>query len=357
MLLRVKRRLNDLTPHFFFFGSLLFAICLLSSAAIFIRLSEQEISASATIFNRLWIATIFLVFWDGLTSFFLRSSSNFSSETRHNIGKYLGVLILAAIVDLACLLLWAFSLEGASISNSNLLHNLTPIFATLGGWIWLNQSFNNQFVIGVTLATFGASAIAISDFQFGYQYLTGDALALISALFYGISYLIYEKLRVIFSAKSLLSITCFFRLILLLPIVLLSDAPIFPSSWLGWLSVIGLGILCQSCANLILLHSLKQFSSSFISLFLLLDPIFTAILAGIIFAEQLSFLNWIAFGLILLGIYFAKSGQGAETLVSESWDKELGLGESCLLPDPAVETIEEVEESRPEQSINLPAGF
>lgn len=319
----ITRKLQSSIHHLWLFGSLLFAVCLLSSAAIFIRISEQEISASATIFNRLWIASVFLIIWDSITSLVSQSSSSFSCENRLNIGKHLGILIISAIVDLACILLWAFSLEQTNISNSNLLHNLTPVFATLGGWIWLKQSFNNQFIAGLVLATFGAGLITVSDFQFGFQYLIGDSLALISALFYGISYLIYERLIVIFSARSLLSITCFFRLLLLLPIVLFSDAPIFPSSWLGWLSVIGLGILCQSCANLILIHSLKKFSSGFISLFLMLDPIFTAILAGIIFAEQLSFLNWMAFGLVLLGIYLAKSGQGAETSVAASLEENL----------------------------------
>lgn len=308
----IQKQSETFTHQVFSFGSLLFAIFLLSFAAIFTRLSEQEISASATVFNRLWIAVIFLVLWDRMTSFTSQSTSDFSVENRQKISQHLGILMLSALIDLACILLWAISLNQTSVSNSNLLHNLTPVFATLGGWLWLNQSFDSQFIVGIILATSGASAIAFADFQFSSQYLIGDSLALLSAIFYGFSYLIYEQLRVIFAAKTLLLITCFFRSLLVLPIIFLTDAPVFPSSWLGWLVVIGLGILCQSWANLILLHSLKQFSSGFISLFLLLDPIITAILAWIIFSERLTFLNWIAFGCVLLGIYYAKSGQGAE---------------------------------------------
>ncbi|MGB3511705.1 MAG: DMT family transporter [Microcoleaceae cyanobacterium] len=337
MSVNIQKQPENFTEQLFFFSALLFAICLLSFAAIFIRLSEQEISASATIFNRLWIATIFLIFWDRITSFISRSPSEFSAENKHKIRDYLGTLLLSAIVDLICILLWAFSLNQTSIGNSTLLHNLTPIFATLGGWLWLKQSFNNQFIVGVILATFGAGAIAFSDLQFGSQYLIGDSLALLSAIFYGFSYLIYEKLRVTFSTKTLLLITCFLRSLLMLPFVLLSDAPLFPSSWLGWLAVLGLGILCQSCANLILIHSLKQFSSGFISLFLLLDPIITAILAWIIFAEQLTFLNWIAFGFVLLGIYWAKSGQGAEKESDNFQNRDDAQQErylNIILPDP-----------------------
>ena len=63
---------------------------------------------------------------------------------------------------------------------------------------------------------------------------------------------------------------------------------------------------------MIFIHTLKQFSAGFVSLFLLLEPILTAIFAWIIFSEKLNFLNWIAFTTVLVGIYFAKSGQGAQ---------------------------------------------
>jgi drug/metabolite transporter (DMT)-like permease len=43
--------------------------------------------------------------------------------------------------------------------------------------------------------------------------------------------------------------------------------------------------------------------------FLLVDPVITAILAWIIFSEELSPLNWLAFSVVLAGIYIAKPSQ------------------------------------------------
>lgn len=45
---------------------------------------------------------------------------------------------------------------------------------------------------------------------------------------------------------------------------------------------------------------------------MLLQPIITAVLARIVFQENLSFLNWIAFFVVLVGIYFAQSGEGVK---------------------------------------------
>ncbi|CAD5951710.1 hypothetical protein PCC9214_02597 [Planktothrix tepida] len=65
--------------------------------------------------------------------------------------------------------------------------------------------------------------------------------------------------------------------------------------------------------NLILLFiALFCLSFGFVTVFLLLEPVITAILAWIIFAEHLGIVNCLAFILILLGIYIAKTGQGAE---------------------------------------------
>ncbi|MGB3513052.1 MAG: DMT family transporter [Microcoleaceae cyanobacterium] len=175
-----------------------------SFAAILIRFSEQDIGANTTIFNRLWMATILLELWNRITSFFLPLSYESTPKQENKIINYLGILLLSAIVDLMCLFFWAWSLNQSSVTNSNLLHNLTPIFATLGGWLFLNQSFNRRFIIGVILASLGSSALVFSDLQFGNQYLIGDSLESKGKLFYGFSYLIYERLRHQISATTLL---------------------------------------------------------------------------------------------------------------------------------------------------------
>ena len=284
---------------------LLLGIGFISLAPIFTRLSEQEIGVNATIFNRVWIATIFLGFCNQIAGFIRPYSSQEDGDHEDTVFNHLGLLILSGIIDLACILLWAWSLEKTSVTNSTLLHNLTPIFAVLGAWIFLKQSFNFKFIIGLILASIGSSIIAFSDFQFSRQYLMGDSLAFLSAACYGIAYIVYEKLRQNLSATTLLFYNCCVRTIVVFPLALWKDPQLFPSSWQGWLTVIGLGILCQGFGHLLLIYSLKKFSAASVSLFLLLDPILTAILAWLIFSEQLIFINWIAFVVVLVGIYYA----------------------------------------------------
>ena len=91
--------------------------------------------------------------------------------------------------------------------------------------------------------------------------------------------------------------------VIVLPILLITQDKIFPSSWQGWLAVISLAIICQAVGQGLVAYSLNKLSASFVALFLVLDPVLSAIEAWIIFSERLSFLSWMAFAIILLGIY------------------------------------------------------
>ncbi len=137
-------------------------------------------------------------------------------------------------------------------------------------------------------------------------------MALLSAMFYSSAFLLREKLRAKFDATTIILWSTILGSLWLLPIMLVRGDRLFPYSWQGWLSVIGLGLCCQAIGQSIITFNLKRFSSSFVSLFLLLEPIMTAIFAWLIFAENLSTLNWVMFVSVLAGIYLASLSQVSE---------------------------------------------
>ncbi|NEN93992.1 MAG: EamA family transporter [Okeania sp. SIO3H1] len=108
-------------------------------------------------------------------------------------------------------------------------------------------------------------------------------MALVYAIFYPGSILVVEHLRVKFKTTTILIWDSCLSCLLLLPFALLFEDRLLPVSLSGWLAVIGLGILCGLIGWGILFYSLKQFSSGFISLILLLEPIIAAFLAWGIF--------------------------------------------------------------------------
>lgn len=284
------------------FSSLLLGVFILSFAAIFTRIAENELSPSATVFNRYYIATVVLVPWQ-----IIQLRINNSSEPNQVIKlQDWAIFVLSSMLGTSAIFLWASSLTQTSVANSNLLHNVTPIFAVLGGWLFLGQSFDYKFLLGMLLAIIGVFIISFGDFHSAVNSLYGDSLALLSAVFYALNYLVREKLRSKFSASTILFWTCLLSGCFTFLITLTTETQLFPNSWQTWLAVICLAVLCQIIGQGLLIHNLKQFSSAFITLLMLTEPLLTALFAFIIFAEKLSPLNWVAFIVVLIGIYIAK---------------------------------------------------
>lgn len=293
------------------FVLLLIAVFLVSLDPIFTKLTENELGANATVLNRELIAGVIFLFWQGIKVLFSKPNNDVLSpkDSEPITMSTIAILLAVVIFGEMCLVTWAFSLTQTTVANSNLLHNLPSVFAVLGGWLFLGQRFDSKFLLGMSVALSGVIAIGIQDLQASPGNLVGDAWALFSAAIYAAYFLNIEKLRSQFSALTISLWYCVLSSIILLPLVLFFENQVFPTTLLGWVNVICLSILCQVIASIIFIYQLKQFSSAFVSLFMLLQPILTAILAWFVFNEPLNFLNCIAFLIVLLGIYLAQSGE------------------------------------------------
>lgn len=221
------------------------------------------------------------------------------------------LLLIAGISFAISLSLWAWSLTQTSIANSTLLNNMMPIFTTLGGWLIFRQQFSKRFLIGMAVAIAGAIAIGIEDLQVADSVI-GDGAALLAAMFSAISILSLEQLRVQFTTSVIMQWTSLAGGLFILPLVLLNGDRLLPVSSTGWLVIIGLGLISQAMGQGLLTYSLAQFSSGFVAVSMLSIPVIAAILAMIIFAEQLSLFNYIAFAIVLCGIYLAISAKNSE---------------------------------------------
>ena len=209
------------------------------------------------------------------------------------------------------LVLWAISLQYTTVAKSTLLHNLTPVFTMLGSWLFMGKRFDNKFLVGMAIALSGAIAIGLEDLQGTEGNLFGDIYAFLSAVFLGIYLLMVEQLRLRFSATTILLWRCTIGGALLFPLVLATEGQLFPTTWIAWIGTISLGLVSEGLGQRLLADSMQKFSASFISLILLLEPVASAMLAWVIFAEQLSPMTCLGFVVILTGIYVSQSSTAA----------------------------------------------
>ncbi|MGB3510914.1 MAG: DMT family transporter [Microcoleaceae cyanobacterium] len=302
--------------------SLLIANIGISLAPIFIVLSEHELSATATIFNRLWIATVVFGLWQGIQAVGRQFFKRPTPEVKAYTCRDLKLLLVVAIAFPLGQITWAWSMTQTSVAISALFHDLSPLFTTLGLWLLFAQRFDRQFLIGMIVAIGGVIFLGLEDAQISTGQLQGDSVALISAIFYPIYLIALEELRTKFSNSTMIFWVTASSLVIPLFVVLLSqDHRLFPSSRQGWLSVIALAICAQVVGQGLTSYSLKKLSSGFVALCSLIIPVLSALLAALIFSERLNLLSWFAFSVILFGLYLGISSQSG--LKSDSVAKRL----------------------------------
>ncbi len=266
---------------------------------IFIRIVEHSLSPNSTIFNRFWIATVIMVTW----SLFTLLSDPQKPIITQNIypKKLLIILMIVSISFVGTQVLWAWSIDQTTVANSEVLHCLSPGFATLASWLFFQQKFSSKFVIGVGITTLGTIVIGYSDMHHQMNF-SGDGLALLSALLWGIYLMAIERLRNYLSTTWIVLWTSASCTVLCLPIIIITGDQLLPQSREAWLTLILLAITTVVFHSLTA-YLLKWLSSVLMATIFLLSPVVTAVIGFALFSESLSLLNLLGFAAILVGIY------------------------------------------------------
>lgn len=289
----------------------------IATASILIAIASSDIKPNAITCDRLLIAAIAFITWNTFKSVNVDNLEETSVSKPQYTVRAIGLLLIAGISFAVSLSLWAWSLTQTSIANSTLLNNMMPIFTTIGGWLIFRKQFSARFLMGMAVAILGAVAIGIEDLHVADSSIVGDGAALMAAMFSAISILTIEQLRVQFSTAIVMQWTSLAGGLFLLPLALFQEGQLLPTSSTIWLAIIALGLISQAVGQGLLTYSLAKFPSSFVAVSMLAIPVIAAVLALIIFSEQLSLFNWLAFAVVLSGIYLAISAKDINVEASE----------------------------------------
>jgi drug/metabolite transporter (DMT)-like permease len=195
------------------------------------------------------------------------------------------------------------------VANSTLLANLASIFVTLAAWVFLGQKPRALFLAGLAAALAGVAMLVRTSLGFSGTGLAGDALGLVTAMFYAAYILAVKALRDRGEAVlRLMTVTSTLTAVILLPVALASGETMLPQSAWGWLVLLGLALISHAAGQGLIAYALAHLPATFSSVGLLLQPVIAAYFAWILLAEPLVPLQ-IAGGLVVLaGIYLARRG-------------------------------------------------
>ncbi len=269
-------------------------------APIFVRLSE--LGPIATAFYRLALALPVLFLWRGIEA---RRAG--APRRPSGLGDY-SRLTVAGLFFAGDLAIWHLSIWFTSVANSTLLANFAPIFVTLGGWLIFGERFSPTFLLGMAAALTGAIVLMGEHLTLSGRALGGDALGMLTAVFYAGYMLAVKQLRVEFSTVTIMAWSGVVTCLGLLGLTLLSGEGLVPRSVQGWAVLVGLALLSQAGGQSLIAYALADLPAAFSSVSLLLQPAAAAVLAWIILAEPLS--RWQGLGglVVLAGIVIARRG-------------------------------------------------
>jgi len=221
------------------------------------------------------------------------------------------LLAAAGLAFAGDLAFWHWSIKFTSVANSTLLANLASIFVTLAVWLIWKQKPTGTFLAGLVAALLGVGLLVHTSLDFSPTGLLGDALGVVTAIFYAWYLLSVKGIRDRGAATlHLMALTTTLTAVLLLPVALVSGESLLPQTWTGWLTLLGLAWISHSAGQGLIAYALAHLPAAFSSVSLLFQPVMAAVFAWVLLAEPLVALQVVGGVVVLAGIWLARRGSG-----------------------------------------------
>jgi len=204
---------------------------------------------------------------------------------------------------------WISSLDYTAIANSVVLVNTIPLWVGLLTPLISRDQIRRNTVISIVVSVIGGTIIGFGDFTTGGSALWGDFLAVLGAVCAAVYLLLGRNLRRKLSLLPYVVVCYGSAAIILWLIVLALQLPITGYSPQTVAAFWAMALISQIIGHSSYNWALKWFSTSFVAVALLGEPIGSTILAYLIFNEGLTWTKFSGGLFIMSAIYIAASGE------------------------------------------------
>lgn len=274
-------------------AGIFFGAIIISFSSVMVTLSHVNPIISA--FYRVFFGCLFLVLPCGLNNEF----------------KQIG--LKPCLVAVGCglffavdLISWHFCIGYVGPGLATILGNLQVFIMALVGSFWFKEKLGKAYMIALPLAILGLYMIIGMDMaQLTPKYLTGVGLGIITALSYSV-FLLF--VRIVHSGDDVpmflyqVIMTGFCALIIGFIALFMGRSFIIPD-FSSLAALVGLGLLSQGLAWVIISHSLPRVDTSRAGLILLLQPALSFVWDVVFFDRVTGMIGWVGLSVVLAAIY------------------------------------------------------
>lgn len=283
-----------------YFGFLLLTIAMFiwGSSFIALKIAMIDLAPLTVIFFRMLIASLcFLYFVKDFLKF------NF---TKKNIQL---LLLLAFFEPCLYFIFEAKALQNTTVSQAGMITSLMPIIAGIAAGYFLKEKITRRLIIGSIIALTGAILLSsqATASETAPNPILGNFYELL-AMVCGAGYTIVARyLSKEFSALFITAFQVFVGTLFFFPFFIFEYSSFeLNFTFNSTLSLIYLGVVVTLGGYGLYNYALTKIEASKAAVFIYLIPIFALILANLILDEKISFVEILASGVILLGVFVSE---------------------------------------------------
>ena len=211
-------------------------------------------------------------------------------------------LLLCGVLFAADIAVWNVSIQGSSATQATLLTNLSPIWVGVLSFLFLNFRPKKSFWLGTAVALMGMVVFVGLDTVLNFNFDTAFFLGILSGILYALYILVSKNVLQKMDVVKFMAFSMLFSSIFLFLVNLIFGESFWGFSTEAWVSLLVQGIVCQLIAWLLISFATKRMRATRVSLSLLSQAVFAALLATVFLDEKLTLTHIIGGFLILSGI-------------------------------------------------------
>jgi drug/metabolite transporter (DMT)-like permease len=286
---------------------MLVATFMMGFAPILVRLCH--LNGSSMTFWRVTLASPFLMLAWFLLPIFTRPPRSQRKPLEKPNPKAYGLLILAGITFAIDLIVWNDGVALTTIANATLFVNFAPFIVAFTNRYLLKKPLSRKFLLGMITAVIGGGVLVWPHLSLSSSLFLGDALSLLAACFYGIYLVSVHEARRFFDTCFIMLITGFISALTALSAAFILGHSLQVDTLQCWEFLIALALIVQVFGQGLIAYAMGNLSANLSAVFLLMQPLFSAIIAWWLFGEQLVVLQIVGMAIILVGIGLARLGE------------------------------------------------
>lgn len=210
---------------------------------------------------------------------------------------------LAGLFFAADIFAWGTGLRISNVATTTFLANTAPVWVGLGALLIYKQRLRPGFWLGLAIALLGAAVLLGPDLLKNAQIGLGSTLGLIAGFFYGGYVLITERVREHLSVLASFWIATVASMLALLMFAMLLGQPLFGYPAASYVNLFMVALVSQVGGYVLVNYALGHLPASVVAPTLMIQPLFTALVAVPLLGEPLTLVQLLGFVLVTAGVW------------------------------------------------------